>query len=130
MKTLLFSVTTVFALIAGVADGGEVKHVNAKEAIELFRGENKPKVLDVRTAEEFAEGHLEGATNIDFQKSDFEEKLTSLEKSKTYLIHCRSGFRSGKSLAVFKKLGFQNIIHLDGGIKAWQEAGGKVKKPK
>lgn len=117
-----------FCCLATTVFAGEVKHVNGKEAVNLLQQENKPQVLDVRTAKEFAGGHIMGASNIDFEKSDFEAKLAGLDRNLTYLVHCRSGNRSKKSLKAFEKLGFQTIIHLDGGIKAWKKAGGQTVK--
>jgi phage shock protein E len=127
MKTLVHTVITLFFLGLS-AYAGDVTHVDAKQAMELLKKEEKPKVLDVRTPEEFAEGHLAGALNIDFLKSDFAEKVAKLDKDQPFLVHCRSGGRSTKSLATFEKLGFKNIIHLDGGMNAWTEAGGEVVK--
>lgn len=127
MRALLAFIFPLF-LLSGISYAEEVKHVDAKEAIALLEKEKAPKVLDVRTPEEFAEGHVKDALNIDFKKSDFADNLAKLDKDQAYLVHCRSGGRSGQSLAVFKKLGFKNIIHLDGGMIAWEEAGGKTVK--
>jgi rhodanese-related sulfurtransferase len=91
--------------------------------------EKKVTVLDIRTPEEFGEGHIAGAKNLDFLKStEFEAKLKELDKSKPYLVHCQSGGRSSRSLKVFKKLGFETIYHLDGGLGGWQAAGKPVEK--
>ncbi len=106
----------------------KIDHVDAKGAAELLASESKPVVLDVRTPEEFGEGHIEGATMIDFKAPDFESKISELDRDQTYLVHCRSGSRSTNSLATFEKLGFKHIIHLDGGFNAWQEAGEPVAK--
>ena len=127
MQKLLTPLFLLFLLVTG-GYAEEVKHVDAKQAIALLKEEKPPIVLDVRTAEEYAEGHISGAKNIDFNKPDFAEQLGKLDKETSYLVHCRSGGRSGKSLAVLKKLGFKSIIHLDGGMLAWEEAGGKVEK--
>ncbi len=83
-------------------------------------------ILDVRTPGEFKSGHLKGAKNIDFRADDFQKKLEKLDRSKPYLVHCRSGGRSTSSLAVFKKLGFREVYHMDGGMIGWKKSGGKV----
>ncbi|MDF1814255.1 MAG: rhodanese-like domain-containing protein [Verrucomicrobiales bacterium] len=116
----------LFVLSVGIASANEVKHVDAKAVVQLVSQENRPRILDVRTAKEYSDGHLPGAANIDFNRSDFEKRLAQLDKFTPYLVHCRSGSRSKKSLATFKKLGFQHIIHLDGGFKAWKKAGGTI----
>ena len=76
-------------------------------------------ILDVRTPAEYKEVRIANSKNIDFVADSFEAKLAKLDKNKAYLVHCRSGARSRQSLAIFKKLGFTEIYHLDGGILAW-----------
>jgi rhodanese-related sulfurtransferase len=85
-------------------------------------------LLDVRTPEEFAEGHLENAINIDFYKDDFTEELNKLDKSKPYAIYCRSGHRSGITCKKMEEIGFTSTVNLDGGILQWIKEGMKVIK--
>lgn len=77
-------------------------------------------VLDVRTAEEYAQGHIPAAQNIDVLKEDFLQNISGLDKSKTYLLYCRSGKRSGKALQLMKEKGFDRVKHLKGGFEAWK----------
>lgn len=107
--------------------GQTITHVDAATAAKLVAA-NKVKILDIRTPEEYAEGHLRGATNINFSAPDFRQKLASLDRKQPYLLHCRSGNRSTKSLPVFEELGFRSVTHLDGGILAWTKAGQPVEK--
>jgi len=80
-------------------------------------------VLDVRTASEFAEGHLERAVNIDYQQSDFVEKATAtLPKEKLIAVYCRSGRRSAGAAGRLGEKGYK-LVNLKGGIIAWKEAG-------
>src|SRR5580765_4509888 len=113
----------------GSTGGSEprVLHVDAQQA-EKLASDKKVVVLDIRTPQEFNQVRIAGAKNIDFQASDFEQRIDSLDKSKSYLVHCASGGRSTHSLALFKKHAFQSVYHLDGGIKAWQKAGLPVEK--
>lgn len=109
------------------ADGAT--HVDAKAAAALVAEKDEAKkvtVLDIRTPTEYDEAHVEGATNIDFLDPSFEDEITKLDRDKPYLVHCQSGGRSGRSLEVFKKLGFKNIYHLDGGLTGWRTAGNAV----
>lgn len=77
-------------------------------------------LLDVRTAEEFAEGHLEGAVNIDMKQDGFIEKaLKQLSNNKTIAIYCRSGRRSAKAASQLADKGFK-VVNLKGGIEAWK----------
>ncbi len=114
------------AAAADTASG--VQHVTAQQAQKLVAAK-KVVVLDIRTPGEFSKGRIAGAKNIDFLAPDFEQRIDALDKSKSYLVHCASGGRSTHSLALFKKHEFQNIYHLDGGIKAWEKAGMPIEKP-
>ncbi len=86
------------------------------------------KVVDVRTPGEFASGHIKGAINVNFSSPNFEKELSKLDKDQEYLVHCRSGHRSGLSLKSFKKLGFKKIDHLTHGIMDWTKSGYPLEK--
>jgi rhodanese-related sulfurtransferase len=121
----------VGALFAGVLSAEDQKPagnvVTPEEAAKLI-AEKKATVLDIRTPEEFAEGHIAGAVNIDFTGDGFAQKIAALDKSKTYIVHCQGGGRSGRSMPVFDEAKFQNILHLQSGFKGWQAAGKPVEK--
>lgn len=104
-----------------------VKDISGEEAVALLSAENRPTVIDIRTPEEFAEGHIEGAQLIDYKANDFEEKVAKLDRDKAYLFHCKSGGRSKQSLGTWEELGFQKLYHLDSGFLGWEKAGGEVK---
>ncbi|MCD5381549.1 MAG: rhodanese-like domain-containing protein [Candidatus Pacebacteria bacterium] len=81
-------------------------------------------VLDVRTLGEYKEQRVtEDATLIDFYANDFKQQLSKLDKSKNYLIYCRSGNRSGQTVNIMEELGFESFYDLQGGINAWNQAG-------
>ena len=82
----------------------------------------------MRTGFEYNRGHLEGSTQMNYYSRSFEEQLDKLDRKTTWLVHCRTGVRSGKTLPIMKELGFESIIHLDGGIVAWTDAGQPVVK--
>lgn len=122
MKTFLSAIACCLAL-ATIALAGDTKitHADGKEAVKLV-AEKKVAVIDVRTPAEFGLAHIDGAKNIDFKAADFEQELAKLDKKQPVLVHCAAGGRSTKSLATFKKLGFEQVIHLDGGFTAYEEA--------
>ncbi|PYK65644.1 MAG: rhodanese-like domain-containing protein [Verrucomicrobia bacterium] len=95
---------------------------------EKLRANRKNVVLDVRTREEYAAGHIAGAVNIDVNAPDFAEKVAKLDKNKTYLVHCGAGVRSAKACDKMSKLDFPKLYNLEGGFKAWEKAGNKVEK--
>ena len=101
----------------------EIENIVAKKAFDLIQ-ENKDNlrfvVLDVRTPEEFSEGHIENATNVDYNSGTFKEELEKLDKGKTYLMHCRSGARSSKALIIMKELDFLRIYHMTDGMNGWK----------
>ena len=80
-------------------------------------------ILDVRTPEEFAEGHLEGALMIDFYLDDFAARVADLDPDVPYLVYCRSGNRSGQTAAIMEEYGFTDVADVDGGIMSWLDAG-------
>jgi rhodanese-related sulfurtransferase len=82
--------------------------------------------LDVRTAEEFAEGHIQRAINMDVMKADFEQKAeATLPKEKTIAVNCRSGKRSKQAAAILVSKGYR-VVELDAGFNAWVAAGKKT----
>lgn len=80
-------------------------------------------VLDVRTPAEFADGHLEGAQNLDVSSPAFATTLEQLDPDATYAVYCRSGSRSAAALEQMLGRGFTAVYHLDGGIGAWSATG-------
>jgi len=100
--------------------------VSASEAsalIEKHKGNSDFVILDIRTPGEYQSGHIENSIMIDYYSKTFGEEINHLDKEKVYLVHCRSGNRSTRSMALFKKLKFQNIYHLSSGINGWKSEG-------
>ncbi len=132
MKKNLRNLTALLLLaslaIGIVATGGcttIAETISAQEAFDLIQenaGSADFVIIDVRTPEEFAGGHIENAINIDYYASTFESDINALDKDKEYLIYCRSGNRSGQALDIMEDLGFQEVYDLGGGINAWKSA--------
>ena len=125
MKSLLATLLLLLPTLMLAAD--PVKHVKAEEAAKII-ADGKVAVVDVRTPDEFKDGHIKGAKNIDIMSSDFEAQLGKLDKTQPTLVHCQAGGRSTRALPIFEKLGFTNLIHLDDGFGGWQSAGKPVVK--
>lgn len=121
MKVFLIFCLMALSLNAAVAgeQSNGVLYVEASEAAELVNQDSSLQVLDVRTPKEFASKHIKGAINIDYYADDFKQQVSQLDPEVTYLVHCRSGVRSGRSLAILKAEGLKNLVHLNGGLKAW-----------
>ena len=69
-------------------------------------------IIDVRTPQEYASGHLVGSVNIDINAADFEENIIALDPTAKYLIYCRSGNRSAQAIERMRGLGFTDMIDL------------------
>ena len=78
-------------------------------------------VLDVRTKGEYKRGHIEGAIRNNYFSTKFKKRLRALDKTTTYIVHCKSGHRSRRVVKTMRKEGFQNIYHMDGGYDAWKK---------
>ena len=88
-------------------------NLTVDEVVTLWQSNPDIIVIDVRTPEEIAEiGAIEGSTNIDFKAADFKEKVSSLDKSKEYILFCRTGNRSGQASQIMADLGFSNVNNL------------------
>jgi phage shock protein E len=68
-------------------------------------------IIDVRTPEEYADGHLEGAVNIDVQAADFAERVAELPTDAEYTVYCRTGSRAGAAVAQMTALGFTDVTN-------------------
>ncbi|WP_449282428.1 rhodanese-like domain-containing protein [Leucobacter sp.] len=80
-------------------------------------------LLDVRTAEEYASGHLEGAQLLDFTGGDVAAAIPNLDPDAEYLVYCRSGNRSGQAIALMEQAGFTNLTNLGSLEQAAQATG-------
>jgi phage shock protein E len=92
------------------------------KAFKLIKNPEQNKdlvILDVRTGAEYKAQRIPNSINIDFRGPYFIKELNKLDKSKTYLVYCRSGSRSKKTHIEMKQLGFERIYNLSGGINDW-----------
>lgn len=100
--------------------------INAQTARKLILEDNDVIVLDVRTPREFSKGHITSAVNVSVHNSEFSKNVSTLDRDKTYIVHCAvnpRGGRGDKSIKIMTELGFTNLLSLKGGIKAWKRAG-------
>lgn len=88
---------------------------------DQIKSDSSAVILDVRTEEEFSEGIIPGAINLDIYKGQgFINLLEELDKSKNYFVYCRSGARSAQACSIMNQLGFENTFNLLGGIMNWE----------
>ena len=116
---------TVFALVLFMSCNAQSEFKSV--GVEEFKAEMSKsgvQLVDVRTAQEYSEGHIPGAMNIDVNAPDFEEKIKVLDKKENVAIYCRSGRRSKMAANKLTAAGFK-VIELNTGFLSWD---GEVEK--
>ena len=122
MKTRTFLLTLVSALFCSSCNGNDWTDLTPDEFEKAYIAD-ETVAIDVRTADEFAAGHLYHAINIDWQKDGFMDEITkNFNKSLTLAIYCRSGKRSAAAAQALSDAGYK-VLNLTGGYTAWTEAG-------
>jgi rhodanese-related sulfurtransferase len=115
--------------VAGDAAAAQATDLDVAQGIEigelLSRIEEgyAPAILDVRTPEEFAEGHISGAINIPLAELEARASELGIGTSDELVVYCRTGRRAAIAEAALSELGYTNLRDLDGHIKGWQKAG-------
>jgi len=93
--------------------------VSSKVVSTMLQKDSKLMVLDVRTAEEFSEGHIKGALNIDIRKEDAFSKIDKLDHKVKYIVYCRTNHRSGMAVDHMMKSGFKTVYQMMDGFPGW-----------
>lgn len=98
-----------------------LKDITITEALNIIK-EDGYTVIDVRTPEEVSKGKIiDSALEMDFYADDFKNKLNALNKEESYVVYCRSGGRSGKTLKMMKDMEFKSVYNIEGGYNAYSE---------
>lgn len=117
------------AMTATAADTVEVAQVTPAQLTEMRARPDAPVlVLDVRTPEEFAAGHVPGAVNIPYDLVD--ERLSEIPKTDEVVLYCRSGRRAALAAETLSAAGYTKLAHLTGDMQGWTAAGLPVEVPK
>lgn len=128
MKNVILSVLAALGISMGCTAQNKVKPVEPARFIAAYKSDSTAVLLDVRTPKEFAEGHINGACNINWLDSAaFATAVKQLDKAPTYYIYCRSGRRSNAAAVNMQGLGFK-VVDMQGGILHWIELGMPVVK--
>ena len=127
MRRLVLLITLLGALlVAGCSSGSNgVQSIGAQQFLETA-SQPGVTVIDVRTPQEYAAGHLEGAVNMNVESPDFANRISSLNRDATYEVYCHSGRRSTLASDQMSGAGFGTVYNLDGGIADLQAAGGQI----
>lgn len=133
----IFKISLFILLLAlllplqSLAKSSIIETISPRQVADLISQRNGDPnfiILDIRTLAEFKTGHLHNAVLLDYYSKTFVNELKRLDKTKTYLIYCRSGNRSGRSLGLIKKMGFHSVYNMDQGIIGWLKKGYKITK--
>ena len=121
MKRIIFLVavfiTATFSQVQAQSQLLDVKSFDTRMA------STKDKiVLDVRTSDEYKQGHLANAVMIDYYKPDFKQRLANLDKANPVFVYCAAGARSEGAAQALVDLGFKQVYDLQGGMNAWKKA--------
>ena len=121
MKSKIISLSLICLLFLS-CQGQQTKTVQTVDVTafaEKLKATDKAQLLDVRTPEEFSSGHIENATNVNWNGDDFVAKAENYDKSKPVFVYCKVGGRSAQAADKLAELGFKEIYNLDGGIMKW-----------
>ncbi len=115
----------VMAFGAAADDSDYVK--NSALAAQLGTGQG-PVVIDVRTPDEYARGHVPGALLMPIQTFPTEMKRLSVDKSHPIVVYCELGPRAGLAKAALRLAGYTQVLYLEGHMRAWRESGLTIQK--
>lgn len=118
MRILVLLFVSIFTLMSCQEKSNSSTLISSKEMKELMVLDSV-QLIDVRTLEEFREGHLEGAQNLIYD-NEFVQKIEQLDKSKPVAVYCRTGRRSEDCAQILKDAGFKKVYQLKGGLSQWE----------
>ena len=118
MQKILYGMTLVLISSWGMPTLAQ-KNLSADEFEKKLSVVPNAQVLDVRTPEEYAEGHLKNARNLNVQGENFEKDIAALDKTKPVLVYCLSGGRSSQAMNILLKQGFKEVYNMEGGYMKW-----------
>jgi thioredoxin 1 len=123
IHNILFVIFWVLACTASTA-----QRVGADTFEQKLKDSPQAQLIDVRTAEEYAVGHLKNAQNINLRSADFEQKIQTLDKSKPVFVYCLAGARSKTAADLLAKNGFTQIVDMEGGLMQWTAKQKEIEK--
>ncbi len=121
MKRLFFiALCLAVSIFTGTLAIAENISITSEEAAKLIeKQQSNITILDIRTKQEYATGHIKSAKLIDYYSPQFEAELKELDRNAPYVIYCRSGARTSNAFELMKRLGFTNVYNMQDGIRGW-----------
>lgn len=127
MKSILISFLGILLTASAVVAQTQL---NTNDFQNKLNATKQAKLLDVRTPEEFSQGHLESAENIDYRNAAFKDQVEKLDKNKPVFVYCLSGGRSSAAAKVLHEKGFTDVYEMQGGFMKWTSSGKLIDAPK
>lgn len=124
MGRLFLGILVALTAVAAFADDSDSTQAPSITAAELHAQRESgtaPVVIDVRTSAEYASGHVPGAVNIPFDQ--VAQRIGELDTPNGVALYCMVGPRARKGESALLAAGYESVLHLDGGLAAWQAAG-------
>ena len=110
----------LFLITAATLAAQRKIEVNSKTVSTMLQKDPKLIVLDVRTPEEYKDGHIPGAINLDIRQADTFNKLDKLNRNAKYIVYCRTNHRSGMAVDHMMQSGFKNVYQMMDGFPGWE----------
>jgi phage shock protein E len=121
--SMLFILGLISNFLSKASDNDTLSCYEAQAFLKSNANNPNVIIIDVRSPEEYSQGHLVSAVNINWHGSDFEEQVMKLDKNLTYIIYCKRGGRSAAALKKMHSLGILNVKHIGGGFDEWKGLG-------
>jgi len=128
MKTFAIAIALGAGLAALAVAGSEAPAIAPADLQARRDAGTAPVVIDVRTAEEYATGHIPGAVNIPYDQ--VAERISEVDAEHGVALYCMVGPRARKGEAALLESGYTSVFHIDGGLAAWQQSGLPVERGK
>jgi phage shock protein E len=119
VKLMLFVLVTVLGISCNTKSQSQSEAIKVLTPTEFKEKSANQTIIDIRTPQEFNQGHIEGAVNINFYDSNFIDQIAKYDKNQPIFIYCRSGNRTSSASRKMADFGFTQINDLEGGILYW-----------
>ncbi|MCS6974544.1 MAG: rhodanese-like domain-containing protein [Cyclobacteriaceae bacterium] len=127
MKPVLYSFL-ILLFASGCSRSQNITTLDVAQFEKQLKEKADKIILDVRTPEEYSDGHIPGSVMIDYYKSDFRQQINKLDKTKPVFVYCASGVRSSSAAKILVQSGFTQVFNLQGGINAWYRSGKPIER--
>jgi|SRR6056297_2590916 len=117
LKSILFYFA--FLPLAGIGQNADILHVNANKFQSIIKS-TQGTLIDVRTEGEYENGHIKGASQLNYYAFDFKRNLLMLPKDQPVYLYCNSGWRSKQAAKILMRNGYNHVVNLEHGILDWQ----------